>query len=152
MSSILPIGIEELVSGSAVEGARLELKASWDPGTTGHQVLKTLCAFANDLQNLNGGYIVIGVAERSGVAVRPVQGLEPDALDGVQRWIRGNCNRIEPTYMPVMDCPVLDGRRVLVLWLRPPMCGRTRPRMVPRERESTGFASAAIPSRLATSC
>jgi ATP-dependent DNA helicase RecG len=115
MTSYLPIGIEELVGG-AVETARLEFKGSWDPEVTGAQVLKTLCAFANDLQNLNGGYIVIGVAEEQGVALRPVCGLDDADIDAVQRWIRGNCNRIEPTYLPVMDVAELDGKRVLVLW------------------------------------
>lgn len=115
MKSILPIGMAELLSG-AVETARLEFKASWNPTTTGVQVLKTLCAFANDLQNLNGGYIVIGVAEEAGVAVRPVPGISKDEIDAAQRWIRGNCNRIEPTYMPVMDVGEVDGQCVLVLW------------------------------------
>lgn len=115
MTSSLPIGIGEILSG-AVESSRLELKASWNPDTTGHQVIKTLCAFANDLQNLNGGYIVLGVAESEGVAVRPVQGMDDMALDAAQKWIRGNCNRIEPTYMPVFDTPEIDGRRLLVLW------------------------------------
>jgi len=78
VKSYLPIGIDELLSG-AVETARLEFKASWDAETTAHQELKTLCAFANDLQNLNGGYIVIGVAQHDGAAVRPVRGLpDPD--------------------------------------------------------------------------
>lgn len=115
MKSSLPIGIGELLSG-AVENARIELKASWDAETTGYQVLKTLCAFANDLQNLNGGYVVIGVAEREGGAVRPVQGIPDAQLDVAQKWIRGNCNRIDPVYMPVFDTPELDGKRLLVLW------------------------------------
>jgi len=58
MSSILPIGVEDLLSGQTVETARLELKESWNADNTGPQVLQTLCAFANDLQNLNGGYIL----------------------------------------------------------------------------------------------
>jgi len=44
MPDLLPIGVEELLGG-AVENARLECKASWDPATTGPQVLETLCAF-----------------------------------------------------------------------------------------------------------
>jgi ATP-dependent DNA helicase RecG len=115
LSSILPIGINQLLGG-AVEGSRLELKATWDEDKTGPQLLKTLSAFANDLQNLNGGYVVIGVAEENGVAVRPVKGLDERRLDEIQKWVRGNCNRIEPSYMPVMDAPVVDGQRVLVLW------------------------------------
>jgi ATP-dependent DNA helicase RecG len=115
MRSHLPIGIEELLGG-AVETARLELKASWDPDTTGHQVIKTLCAFANDLQNLNGGYVVLGVAEQDGVAVRPANGLSAASIDAAQKWIRGNCKRIDPAYMPVMDVCEVDGKQVLVLW------------------------------------
>ncbi|MEO1088840.1 MAG: RNA-binding domain-containing protein, partial [Acidobacteriota bacterium] len=115
MNSYLPIGVEELL-GNAVETTRLELKASWDEKTTGHQVLKTVCAFANDLQNLNGGYVVIGVAEDNGAAVRPVRGLEPTVIDDAQKWLRGHFNRLEPTYMPVFDVCRVDGKTVLVLW------------------------------------
>lgn len=115
MSSFLPIGVEELLGGG-VETARLELKASWDPQSTGHQIIKTLCAFANDLQNLNGGYVVLGVGEQHGVAIRPAAGLDDAAIDAAQKWVRGNASRIEPVYMPVIDVVELDGRRVLVLW------------------------------------
>ncbi|MEZ4364213.1 MAG: ATP-binding protein [Kofleriaceae bacterium] len=115
MINHLPIGIAALLSG-AVETARLEFKASWDPTTTGPQVLKTLCAFGNDLQNLNGGYILIGVAEQNGAAVRPVSGLKDEEVDAAQKWIRGNANRIDPVYMPVIDVAEVDGKRVLVLW------------------------------------
>lgn len=115
MSASLPIGIDELLGG-AVESTRLEFKSRWDPDTTGFQVLKTLCAFANDLQNLNGGYIVIGVAENNGVAVRPVRGLDDAGVEAAQKWIRGNCNRIDPVYAPVMDVCEIDGLKLLVLW------------------------------------
>ena len=115
MDSILPIGIEALLSG-AVESSRLELKASWDAKSTGPQMLKTLCAFANDLQNLNGGYIVLGVAEEDGQAVRPVKGLAETEIDRAQKWIRGNCRRIEPVYMPVIDVVSCDQRKLVVLW------------------------------------
>lgn len=127
MTSHLPIGIAQLIEG-AVETARLELKASWDPETTGAQVLKTLCAFANDLQNLNGGYVVVGIAEDKGVAARPVLGLAPADIDAAQKWVRGNCNRIDPVYMPVIDTPEVDGKRVLVLWAP---ASDTRPHQAP---------------------
>jgi ATP-dependent DNA helicase RecG len=115
MKSHLPIGTEELLGG-AVETARLELKGTWDPGTMGYQVIKTLCAYANDLQNLNGGYVVLGVAERAGVAVRPAKGMDASSIDAAQKWIRGNCKRIDPVYMPVIDVCGVDGQQVLVLW------------------------------------
>ena len=70
MSAILPIDPAALLRARGVEWERVELKASWDPRTTGPQVLRTICAFANDYHNLNGGYVVIGVRERDGRAGR----------------------------------------------------------------------------------
>ncbi len=64
MSKILPINLDRLVHARSVESARIEFKASWDDAVTGPQALKTICAFANDCQNLNGGYVVIGIAEQ----------------------------------------------------------------------------------------
>lgn len=127
MRSYLPIGVDELLSG-AVETSRLECKASWDEQTTGAQVLKTLCAFANDLQNLNGGYVLIGVAEEQGVLRRPVKGVDDHAIDAAQKWIRGHCNQLEPVYMPVFDVMEVDGKQILVLWAP---ASETRPHQAP---------------------
>ena len=55
MSRILQVNIDDLLRCRGVESARVEFKASWDENTTGLQILKTLCAFANDFHNLNGG-------------------------------------------------------------------------------------------------
>lgn len=116
MSFILPINIEDLLNCRGVESARIEFKAGWDPHTTGLQVLKTICAFANDLHNLNGGYIVIGVAENNGCAELPPRGLSPDQLDDIQKWIRGNCNRIDPEYQPVLSPEVYADKHLFVIW------------------------------------
>ena len=116
MSSILPINVDDLLRGRGVESVRVEFKASWNPDTTGFQVLKTICAFANDYQNLNGGYIVIGVAESGGRAVCPPVGLGGDGIDSAQRWIRGRCAAMRPGYTPILSPEVLDGRDVLVVW------------------------------------
>jgi len=132
MSSILPIGIEELLSGQAVESARLEFKASWSEQPTGRQVLETLCAFANDLQNLNGGYVILGVAEEEGVAQRPVKGLQPADIDKAQKWIRGNCKRIQPALMPVLSPETVDDHKVLVLWMP---ASDVRPHQAPSKRD-----------------
>ena len=53
----LPTNIETLLSGQVVEWARIEFKKTWDPQAS----LKTICAFANDLDNWGGGYIVLGI-------------------------------------------------------------------------------------------
>lgn len=62
----LPININDLLNGKPVEWERLEFKAGWNP----EAVLHTLCAFASDIHNLGGGYILIGVAEHNGRPVR----------------------------------------------------------------------------------
>ena len=116
MSIILPINIEDLLHCQGVESSRIEFKAGWGDETTGVQVLKTICAFANDLQNLNGGYIIIGVEEREGRAVLPPKGILPEEIDHIQKWIRGNSNRIDPESQPVMSPEVISGKHILVIW------------------------------------
>ena len=66
----VPTNIKTLLSGNVVEWARIEFKETWDAEAS----LKTICAFANDIDNWGGGYIVIGVKEKDG---------RPDALPGV---------------------------------------------------------------------
>ena len=56
----LPTNIETLLTGNVVEWARIEFKTSWMPEAS----LKTICAFANDIDNWGGGYIVLGVKEK----------------------------------------------------------------------------------------
>ena len=41
MSAILPINLDHLLYGRGVESERVEFKGSWDPETTGPQVLRT---------------------------------------------------------------------------------------------------------------
>ncbi|MGE0820486.1 MAG: ATP-binding protein [Candidatus Binatia bacterium] len=116
MTRILPINIDDLLHARGIESSRLEFKGSWNEGPTALQALHTICAFANDLQNLNGGYLIIGVAEQDGVAQLPPAGLDPTLLDDVQRWIRGRCNTLDPIYQPVLSPEVVDGQHILVVW------------------------------------
>ena len=116
MSTILPFNLDDLLHCRGVESERVEFKASWDPATTGPQVLRTICAFANDYHNLNGGYVVIGVEERDGRAALPPRGLLPEDIDAAQKWIRGNCNRLVPPYPPILSPETVAGRRILVVW------------------------------------
>lgn len=116
MSAMLPINVEDLLHCRTIESARVEFKAAWHPETTGFQILKTLCAFANDYQNLNGGYVVLGVAERDGRGVMPPAGLSSAEIEAAAKWIRGNCNRIDPVYQPVVSPEVVAGSDILVLW------------------------------------
>lgn len=116
MTAILPINVNDLVSGRT-ESVRVEYKASWDAKTTGPQVLKTICAFANDFQNLNGGYVLIGVGEGKGGAGAHVIGLPRADVEEAQKWISGRCKgNMRPSYAPVLSPEELEGRDVLVVW------------------------------------
>ena len=46
--SILPVNVRDLLYCQGVESERVEFKAPWDARTTGPQVLRTICAFANE--------------------------------------------------------------------------------------------------------
>ena len=115
MTSVLPINVLDLVNGRT-ESVRVEFKASWDEHTTGPQVLTTVCAFANDFQNLNGGYVVIGVRDAETGEDERVAGLGAEAIDKAQRWIRGRCKAMRPSYAPVLSPEKLEGKDVLVVW------------------------------------
>lgn len=130
-TSALPIAIHDLLYFRGVEAARVELKSGWNEGPTGQQVLQTICALANDYYNVNGGYIVLGVAERDGVAQLPPAGLNPSELERIQRWLRGNCQRMEPVYQPILSHEVVDGRHLLVIWAPGSL---NRPHSLPGER------------------
>lgn len=132
MASILPINLGDLLHLRGVESPRVEFKASWDVKTTGAQVIRTVCAFANDFQNLNGGYIVIGVAEKDGVAVTPPTGLTAAEVETAQQWIRGRCNTIDPIYQPVLSPETIDGKHILVVWAPG---SQVRPHQAPESAE-----------------
>jgi len=128
LSQILAISMRDLLNRNVVESTRIEYKASWDEKTTGWQILKTICAFANDLQNLNGGYIVIGVCENNGAAVLPPAGIDNHEIGLIQKWIRGHCNRIDPEYQPVFSPEIIDDKTILVIWVPP---SDIRPHLAP---------------------
>ena len=53
----IPVNIENLIHRRVVESARIEYKAEWNP----EPILHSITAFANDFDNLGGGYIIIGI-------------------------------------------------------------------------------------------
>ena len=63
----MPIDIGMLIEDTVVETNRIEYKEGWNPEKVAH----TICAFANDYENVDGGYIVIGVREVDGTPRTP---------------------------------------------------------------------------------
>ena len=92
----IPIGINELINGQIVESNRIEFKADLNPTS----ILHSICAFANDIDNIGGGYIVIGVEEENGTPKFPIKGIERDRIDGLLKRLLELCHFIEPFYEP----------------------------------------------------
>lgn len=120
----LAVNIDELVNGQVIEWERLEFKQGWNP----QDVLHTMCAFANDLNNWGGGYILIGIGEKNGQPLLPPSGLNPDQLDRIQGELTQLCHRIEPLYLPVTQPYVFQEKHILVLYCP---AGDVRPYSVP---------------------
>jgi len=113
MTSKLPINLADLLRQRTVEGDRIEYKAGWNPDA----IVRTLCAFANDFENLGGGYIVIGQdCDANGQPVFPPVGISANQLDKIQRELLGYCNLIQPPYFPMLSVEVFEGRNLIVLW------------------------------------
>ena len=121
----LAINIEDLLNKQKIESNRIEFKKGWNPASIYHSV----CAFANDFDDLGGGYILVGVdSDEAGMAIRPVEGVPIESIDGILQDMVGYNNKLSPYYMPRTSVEEVDGRQVLVIWCP---AGINRPYSVP---------------------
>ncbi len=122
----LPINILDLLRKHKVESNRIEFKKGWNPAS----IYRTICAFANDFDNLGGGYILVGVEEENGIAKRPVTGIPADQLDKIQREMVALNHLIDPYYASRLSVEDVDDTQVLVIWVP---SGLNRPYAVPQD-------------------
>lgn len=120
----LPINIDELLKGQIVEWERLEFKEGWNP----EAFIRTVSAFANDINNWGGGYLIIGVKEENGQPVFPPIGLSPNNIDSIQKEMLELSHRIRPQYNPVVAPVIFQDKMILVVWCPG---GQTRPYQAP---------------------
>ncbi len=120
----IPVNIEKLISGRIVESERIEYKRGWNPAA----IYRTICAFANDFENIGGGYIIVGAEEVKGRAKRPVTGIPTEELDDIQKEMIGFNNLIRPYYAPKISIETIDKQNILVIWVP---AGMGRPYEVP---------------------
>ena len=109
----LPTNIHTLLSGNVVEWARIEFKESWRAEAS----LKTITAFANDLDNWGGGYIILGVEEENGMPKYPIKGVKLSEIDNIMKDLLNKCKLISPDYLPIVE-PVDydDHTKLIVIW------------------------------------
>lgn len=122
----IPINIEDLLNKRKIESNRIEFKTGWNPVSIYHSI----CAFANDIDNLGGGYILVGVKEKNGIAERPVEGIPIEKLDSIQKQMVNLNHLIEPYYQPRISVEEVDGKYVLAIWVP---SGTERPYTVPAD-------------------
>ncbi len=108
----LPININELLKGRVIEWDRLEFKKNWNP----EEVIHTICAFANDINNWGGGYIVVGVDEIDGRPVFPPIGLQENQIDKIQKELVELCHKLEPHYTPVTTPAIYQDKLIFIIW------------------------------------
>ena len=109
----IPTNIKTLLSGDVVEWARIEFKETWDPEAS----LKTICAFANDIDNWGGGYVVIGVKSGKDGAPDELVGVAPGKIDGYLKDMLNKCKLIRPEYMPITEVADYKGKKYIVVWV-----------------------------------
>lgn len=123
-ATLLPIDIEHILNGQSIENNRIEFKEGWNPKS----IYRSICAFANDFENIGGGYIVIGVRENNGCAVRPVKGIDIRQIDRIQKEMLNFNKILSPEYFPKTAIEDVDGKKIIVLWVPG---GSNRPYKVP---------------------
>ncbi len=127
---IMPIhiNVEDLLSAKTVESDRIEFKEGWNPDA----IYRSIGAFANDFDNIGGGYILVGVEEdgTTQTAKRPVKGLTTAEISEIQRKMIGFNNLIQPAYHPHLFIEEIDGKQIIVLWIPG---GSNRPYQVPEQ-------------------
>ena len=145
----LLLNIKDLLTTNKVESDRIEFKKGWNPNPT----LRSICAFANDFENIGSDYILIGVDEANGLAIRPVQGIPENQLDKIQRELHQYCRLISPEYFPRLSIEEVDGKKIIAVWVS---AGSNRPYKVPDEvrakKKTTNYrirwgSSSIIPNR-----
>ena len=134
----LPINIEDLLNKQKVEDNRIEFKRGWNPDKIYH----TICAFATDLDNIGGGYILVGVEQdENGIAKRPVKGLPIETIDEIMKDMVGydakitSSNLRSISYNTRVSKEEVDGQTVLAIWVP---TGSNRPYCVPESVISKG--------------
>lgn len=109
----LPVNIKDLINQRIVESTRIEYKEGFNLRTIVH----TICAFANDIDNSGGGYVIVGVAEENGRPSLPPKGLDPNDIDQIMKRLIGLCRCIEPVYNPFVEPVEFQGAQLLVIWV-----------------------------------
>ena len=99
----------------SVENARIECKKSIS-NITKDQIGATLCAFANDYYNLNGGWIIIGVEAPDGEPIFPPIGIDQANIEETQQDVRVLGRKMIPSYHPALFTAEYEGKHLVIVY------------------------------------
>ncbi|MBL7882390.1 MAG: ATP-binding protein, partial [Chryseobacterium gambrini] len=120
----LPINIEDIVNAKTVESVRIEFKKGWNP----EEVLHTVCAYANDINEYGSGYLIVGIDEQNGTPILPPEGVHTNQIDKIQKEFVNLCYKIQPNIFPVIEPVEYQGKHIIVIWVT---TGEERPYSAP---------------------
>lgn len=104
------LNVQQIIEGRVVENERIEYKKGWNP----EDILHSICAFANDIEGINGGYIIVGIQDKDGIPDEIV-GVSEESVDGLNAKLLDLCNRIDPRYIAYSDYNLYKGVGVFVI-------------------------------------
>lgn len=102
---------EDIIYARNVESSHIEYKKDWNP----EKIARTICAFANDIENIGGGYIVLGIEEENGIPLLPPSRLKKESIDRINKELLGIYNLIDPGYIPSTEDVVIEDKNILVI-------------------------------------
>ena len=122
----LAVDIHRLLKGGVVEWERIDFYKSFYPSS----ILHSICAFANDINNTGGGYIIIGVEINDRRRpILPPYGLSLGEVKIFKDEVLRICHYLRPQYSPIVDVVDCRDKQILVLWVP---AGGSRPYQSPR--------------------
>ncbi|NII27588.1 hypothetical protein HB364_21070 [Pseudoflavitalea sp. X16] len=120
----IPINIDDLVNAKTVESVRIEYKRGWNP----EEVIHTMCAFANDINEYGSGYIIVGIEEKDGIPILPPVGVQLNQIDKIQKEFIELCFKIQPNIFPIIEPIVYQDKHIVIIWVN---TGEERPYEAP---------------------
>ena len=102
--------------------ARERLRVEWKKNVADiDQVIKTIVAFANDISNLGGGYVVCGAEEgtdKHGFQKVYYSGLIASRLKELEGKVLRHCReKVSPPIVPVTEEIPVDGKRRILVFI-----------------------------------
>ena len=121
----LPINLDDLINARTVESSRIEFKKGWND----QAAVRTICAFANDINEHGGGYLVFGIEEQDGSPTLPPEGIQQNQIDKIQKECLNLCKKIHPNLFPEIEPVEFQNKHIIIVWV---LTGEERPYTAPK--------------------